>query len=238
MMETVQEVLQAIGWDVGHRDGRHWRTRCPIHRGDNTTAFSYRDNIWKCFAGCGGGGIKQLQEAVGLDTKPLKPPKGFHGVLGMDFDWKQFAKPKVSARLAERWREIVRLRKQEVEERHRVSLCMLRDLDELFVQLGQEVAAYSDEMWPTELEHRFSQYGRAKIEAMDQLRRTHAEMVVLAWAARLNGGYEPCPGGCYSGGDDPRCSSTVAEVYAWVRTQDQEFQQMVEQFLAEADGMR
>lgn len=55
---TVSDVLAEIGWPLGTRG----RTTCPIHRGDNDQAFSYRDEVWNCFA-CGeAGNAHQLHD--------------------------------------------------------------------------------------------------------------------------------------------------------------------------------
>lgn len=39
-----------------------YRSRCPIHKGDNPTSFSIDSDkgLWKCFAGCGGGSVIDL----------------------------------------------------------------------------------------------------------------------------------------------------------------------------------
>ena len=64
MFETIRDVLVAVSWELGHEDGVRWRTRCPIHRGENRTAFSYTMNVWTCFAGCGSGGVRALMRWV------------------------------------------------------------------------------------------------------------------------------------------------------------------------------
>jgi DNA primase len=66
--------------------GRRGRTRCPIHQGDNTQAFSYDDDKgqWFCFrCGIGGDAIALIEKALDTDFKgalrwlgiePGKPP--------------------------------------------------------------------------------------------------------------------------------------------------------------------
>ena len=41
---------------------------CPLHKNRNTPALSISDSngVWKCFAGCGGGGILDVPIAFGL----------------------------------------------------------------------------------------------------------------------------------------------------------------------------
>ena len=62
MSELVADVLREIGWPLGTAHGDRNRTCCPIHKGNNPQAFSYRENLWTCFAGCGSGGVKKLRE--------------------------------------------------------------------------------------------------------------------------------------------------------------------------------
>ena len=67
--DCVEAVLEA----AGHPVGRHGRTTCPIHQGDNEHAFSYTDRQWHCWA-CGeGGGIITLAKALGLWEEPEPP---------------------------------------------------------------------------------------------------------------------------------------------------------------------
>lgn len=52
--------------------GRRGRTQCPIHRGDNSQAFSYDDDKgqWFCFrCGIGGDAIELVKKALQLDFR-------------------------------------------------------------------------------------------------------------------------------------------------------------------------
>jgi hypothetical protein len=227
--ETVAEVLRAIGWPLGTGG----RTTCPVHHGDNQTAFSYRENVWTCFAGCGAGGVKALLERLGL-TDPEPPPP--RQVLGMHFDPIRIARPKVSSRLEAAFKQQVRLRRQEVEEKHSWSLKLLRDIDQGLDDVRCAARNYADSVFPEQLEERWQKLGAAWVETMQQLRHAHAEMIVLAWASRLDPElrFDPCPGECYSGGDDPRDKLTpdlFVEVQGWVDRQDAPFREMVTKFL-------
>jgi len=60
---SVSEVLSAYGLDAGLvRRGTRLRGRCPLHGGDNPTAFSVDDErgLWHCFTACGGGDVVDL----------------------------------------------------------------------------------------------------------------------------------------------------------------------------------
>ena len=60
---SVGEVLSAYGLDAGLvRRGPRLRGRCPLHGGDNPTAFSVDDErgLWHCFTACGGGDVVDL----------------------------------------------------------------------------------------------------------------------------------------------------------------------------------
>lgn len=71
---TPASLLDRIGWPHGRS-----RARCPLHRGDNDSAFSFNDETWYCFA-CGeGGNAWQLALALGLvdpgpERRPDRPP--------------------------------------------------------------------------------------------------------------------------------------------------------------------
>jgi DNA primase len=66
--------------------GRHGRTICPIHHGQNRFAFSYDDDrgVWYCFrCGIGGDAVDLIKQVTGTDFKgalrwlgiePGKPP--------------------------------------------------------------------------------------------------------------------------------------------------------------------
>lgn len=56
---SIGDVLAARGLMSGLRRRGHRLTgACPVHGGDNPTAFDVdlRKNLWNCFTGCGGGG--------------------------------------------------------------------------------------------------------------------------------------------------------------------------------------
>lgn len=57
---SVPEVLEAFG----HRPRRGRRMPCPLHGGDNESAFSFDDERWHCFTGCGGGDVIRLVERL------------------------------------------------------------------------------------------------------------------------------------------------------------------------------
>jgi hypothetical protein len=58
-----------------HRSGHEWRSRCPIHKGDNPDGFAVWQEAgkqkWKCFSGsCGMGDVIDFIQAVnGCDNK-------------------------------------------------------------------------------------------------------------------------------------------------------------------------
>lgn len=66
------------------RSGRNWRAPCPLHNGDNPTAFSINPEslLWKCHTRCGvgGGPVQYLMKAQGLSwmdaTKELAKRAG------------------------------------------------------------------------------------------------------------------------------------------------------------------
>jgi hypothetical protein len=67
-LPTISYVLSRI--DIP--PGRRGRTRCPIHGGDNSEAFSYEDvnGLWYCFrCGIGGDAISLVQKVLDLDFK-------------------------------------------------------------------------------------------------------------------------------------------------------------------------
>lgn len=79
----ISTILQQLSFPAG----RHGRTRCPIHQGENTQAFSYSDNKgqWYCFrCGFGGDAIELVKRCLDVDFKgalrwfgiePGKPPE-------------------------------------------------------------------------------------------------------------------------------------------------------------------
>ncbi|KAF0250413.1 MAG: hypothetical protein FD167_192 [bacterium] len=94
---TIALVYDKVNFAI--RRGRHWRGRCPIHNGDNPTAFSVNiDTLaWTCFSHCGSGSVLafvnggiepkgkefvdvvyQLAELVNLD-RPDKKPRSYKG---------------------------------------------------------------------------------------------------------------------------------------------------------------
>ncbi len=51
------------------RNGKGYRGTCPIHHGDNPSAFSVKDNHWHCYTRCGtgGGAVRFYMLAEGVD---------------------------------------------------------------------------------------------------------------------------------------------------------------------------
>lgn len=67
-LPRVSEVLDRLGIPPG----RHGRTQCPIHQGDNRSAFKYDDETgtWYCFrCGVGGDVIRLVELALDLDFR-------------------------------------------------------------------------------------------------------------------------------------------------------------------------
>src|SRR5512138_2480522 len=60
---SIGQVLAAYGLDsrLKGRDGR-LKGPCPLHGGDNPTAFrvDLQRNLWRCFTACGGGDTVEL----------------------------------------------------------------------------------------------------------------------------------------------------------------------------------
>lgn len=98
---TIAVVYDKVTFAI--RRGKYWRGRCPIHNGDNPTAFSVNiDTLaWTCFTHCGSGSVLafvnggtepkgkefvdivyRLADLVNLDTpnKKSQPYKDFHNV--------------------------------------------------------------------------------------------------------------------------------------------------------------
>ena len=73
---TIAEVLVEAGWPLGKRG----RCRCPLHRGDNDQAFSFRETTWHCFRCDIGGGVNELRRRLGL----LPPPRPRPQMRGVD----------------------------------------------------------------------------------------------------------------------------------------------------------
>jgi DNA primase len=60
---AIDQVLRAYGLDRWlHRKNDYLYGPCPLHRGDNITAFRVHlsRGVWHCFTGCGGGDIVEL----------------------------------------------------------------------------------------------------------------------------------------------------------------------------------
>jgi len=55
---TVPAVLAAHGMPLRRRGA------CPIHKGDNRTAFAHGDEWWHCYTRCGGGDVIALVQAI------------------------------------------------------------------------------------------------------------------------------------------------------------------------------
>jgi len=82
---SIITIMGALGFELPRRGSR---TRCLLHGGDDLNfAFDLKNGTWYCHSGCqeGGGKIKLVQRALGLDKKaalawiaelagtPLKP---------------------------------------------------------------------------------------------------------------------------------------------------------------------
>jgi hypothetical protein len=64
--------ISSILSHLGIAPGRHGRTQCPIHQGENKQAFSYNDDKgqWFCFrCGFGGDAIDLVKHSLDLDFK-------------------------------------------------------------------------------------------------------------------------------------------------------------------------
>lgn len=69
---SVLSKIETVLVQLGIQPGRHNRSRCPIHRGDNPTAFSFDDNegLWYCHrCGTGGDVINLVEQALKTDFK-------------------------------------------------------------------------------------------------------------------------------------------------------------------------
>jgi hypothetical protein len=58
---SVRDVLCAAGIEVDREGGR---IACPLHGGSNPSAFSYTRDLYCCHAGCGGGDVFALVQAL------------------------------------------------------------------------------------------------------------------------------------------------------------------------------
>lgn len=56
----IEQILEKYGVKL-KRSGESYRGCCPIHQGDNTTAFCInKKGLWYCFSNCGGGNLPEL----------------------------------------------------------------------------------------------------------------------------------------------------------------------------------
>ena len=63
---TIPDLLRQAGWSIHRWNGHRGRARCPVHRGDNPSAFSFTEWGWNCWV-CGAhGGPYELLVALGL----------------------------------------------------------------------------------------------------------------------------------------------------------------------------
>jgi len=63
----VEKVLQSYGMiDKLRKRGERLAGPCPIHKGDNPTAFraDLHKNVWHCFSACGGGDVVDLVRRI------------------------------------------------------------------------------------------------------------------------------------------------------------------------------
>jgi len=178
---TVADVLADIGWPVGD----HGRTRCPLHEGQNAQAFSYTEDQWFCFAGCGGGGVRRLRELVGVARIP--PPKGVvpQGAEFAEAEERPRRRQRivfhpgrgaVTRRLTEAIQVMAMWIRDEWEQAHRDALCVYRDWEDLLRLIG-----------PGDFEWIAEELGHA----LERLEATHTHLRSC------------CPGDCYLR-DDPR----------------------------------
>jgi len=240
MSQPVADVLREIGWPLGTAHADRCRTCCPIHKGHNPQAFSYRENLWTCFAGCGSGGVKKLREELGIIPLPPPPPPSIPArrILGMDFETPSLKphvhRPSVSQQLEANFRLQVQLRRQEAEEKHAWCIHILCQTDDRLREIGQAFPE-PEELFPPEAIERWERLAQVWVEAMQQLREVHAELIVLAWASRLDPrvAFDPCFGSCYASTDARVTPETFDEVASWVARQDEDFRTMVQKFLGE-----
>lgn len=64
---SIERVLREYGMSLDlKKSGSQLYGRCPIHNGDNPTAFnvSLEKNLWNCFTHCGGGSVIDLLMAI------------------------------------------------------------------------------------------------------------------------------------------------------------------------------
>ena len=178
---TIQEILEGIGWPLG----QHGRTTCPLHQGSNESAFSYTDAVWFCFGACGGGGIKDLAERLGLREIPHHglAPRGAEFALDFTVTQRRPARPvwqpgygKLSRYLTAQVEEIESQVRYQWEVAHRHALCDYREAEELLSWVTEDTL---DLVW------------RELRDALERLEATHAHLRVA------------CPGDCYLR-DDPR----------------------------------
>lgn len=95
------------------------RTACPIHGGDNRSAFAHGENWFHCFTRCGGGDVIRLVELLrGCDFREaITWLATFAGILPHDGrtaieidtfpDLEPHARASMLAELAERWHRLV-----------------------------------------------------------------------------------------------------------------------------------
>jgi hypothetical protein len=77
-LPTIESVLR----ELGVQPGRHNRSRCPIHGGDNPTALSFDDEkgVWYCHrCGVGGDVIDLVENALKTDFKGALSSLGVSG---------------------------------------------------------------------------------------------------------------------------------------------------------------
>ena len=68
---SIEQVLQANGYGGSmKRQGRRLVGRCPLHEGENPSAFvvDLSKNLWYCFTGCRAGGdvVELTRRLLGL----------------------------------------------------------------------------------------------------------------------------------------------------------------------------
>jgi hypothetical protein len=178
---TIEDILATVGHPLGQRG----RTTCPLHQGKNPSAFSYNATTWFCFSGCGGGGIKDLADRLGLLVAP--PPGVVPRGAEFAFDLAQLRQRPSRVIWQPFQGQLSRLLTAKVEEteawvayqwevEHRRALCEYRNAEE-----------HLRNVHPADLDFAFKEMA----DALKRLESTHRHLRF------------PCTGDCYIR-DDPR----------------------------------
>jgi hypothetical protein len=137
----VADVLEQYGWPLG-RDGR---TTCPLHQGKNQSSFSYKGQLWTCFA-CGesGNAYQLRKELMPEIARPTREIKGFGlPIYHKDSDPTPRVPPP-SQRLRQGVEDRREKRIEKVVDRHRYGCDLIR-AGRIIYPMNQEVA--EDTVW-------------------------------------------------------------------------------------------